>query len=396
MLRRVLATNDLLRNALYVSNNVSPSNQHEVAQTDTPEASAATAKTMGLTIPLEILPTKLQWQIHDHCAAFTRLYAAYEQFIEALVFDYLELMPELYETYADLPEDLQTQHRVGTGHILVKLGGGQYKELEEHVVLDHLVRCAPGARNYKLLVQAFLVDRQNFRFDMLIRLLTSLGIENAHPAILRNTALQDFMRARRGDGGNIQKELDDFIQFRNEAAHTSVENIVATEEIRVIADFITALCDCVSEIVGAVVLRRRMALGQYSSLGKVTEIHYGGRIAILNSEQTSIAVQDELIVVRKDECFVTQVESIRVSDQDLSVVHATKGQEIGLGLSRKVKIESALRRLNLPAPAELPREQAPEQDVLSAPSTNEDSVGSDLVAEQVEDVSDSTSNETSN
>jgi hypothetical protein len=30
-------------------------------------------------------PTKSSWQVYDHCAVFTRLYAVYEQFIENLV-----------------------------------------------------------------------------------------------------------------------------------------------------------------------------------------------------------------------------------------------------------------------------------------------------------------------
>jgi hypothetical protein len=172
-----------------------------------------------------------------------------------------------------------------------------------------------------------------------------------------------------------------------------VENILATEEIKVTADFITALCECLSEIAGAAVIRRRMVLGHYSSVGRVIETHYGGRVVIVEMEETDVAVRDQVIVLRKEECFLAEVESIRVDDLALDIIHATRGQEVGLGLSHKAKNASALRRLNLPAPAGVSSEEAPRQEALSEVPAGGDSAGGDVGEEQVEDISDSTSDE---
>src|SRR4051812_10065106 len=65
-------------------------------------------------------PTKLTWQVFDHCAAVSRIYALYERSVEDLVTSYLAYMPRVSPAYLNLAESLRTQHRVGVGQILLK------------------------------------------------------------------------------------------------------------------------------------------------------------------------------------------------------------------------------------------------------------------------------------
>src|SRR5690242_19599963 len=106
--------------------------------------------TLGTLIPN--IPSKLDWQVYDHCAAVTRIYAAYERFVSDLVGEYIRMLPRLYATYAELPLTLTRQHRRGIGHILLKLGEtGRYKNIEEEVIVTQLAEGLSGASSYTLL-----------------------------------------------------------------------------------------------------------------------------------------------------------------------------------------------------------------------------------------------------
>src|ERR1039458_4552643 len=73
-------------------------------------------------------PQTPDWQVYDHCAALTRLYAIYATFVDDLATEYIGLMPTLYQKYVDLPESIRSQHRIGIAQILSKLGNRS----EEH------------------------------------------------------------------------------------------------------------------------------------------------------------------------------------------------------------------------------------------------------------------------
>ena len=192
----------------------------------------------GLANLLPEAPDKLDWQVYDHCAALTRLYAVFEQYVGELVDEYVRLLPQLYAKYTDLPECITSQHRVGIGTILLKIGDkGPYKELEEHVIVRELAVGLSGATEYKLLSNAFFIERQNLRLDVLCKLFRSLDFEDCATFINRHSAVRQFIANERAGNSAAEKELGDFIDYRNEAAHRQVENVLALEEIGAIGAF---------------------------------------------------------------------------------------------------------------------------------------------------------------
>src|SRR5262245_54767141 len=76
-------------------------------------------------------PGDTEWRLYDHCAAVTRLYAIYEQFVTAAVGLWLSQLPDLYGPYGSLPESVRNAHRMGTGDILIHHGGDRYAHLTE-------------------------------------------------------------------------------------------------------------------------------------------------------------------------------------------------------------------------------------------------------------------------
>src|SRR5579859_315417 len=302
-------------------------------------------------------PSKVDWQIYDHCAALTRIYAAYERFVGELVAEYVRLLPNLYGKYSDLPESVTTQHRVGIGQILLKMGEkGLYKKLEEQVVVRELAAGLSGASGYTLLADAFFIERQNLRFEVLGRLFGALGFRHCGRYINRHRAVTDFIKQERADSSSPQKELDGFIEYRNEAAHKKVENVLSIDAIGAMGRFIAAVGRALAEMVEEGVLQRRMEIGQYSHVLAVSETHHNGFVVIgIPSNGVPLAVGDEVLLCGKSTCQRVVIESLQINDQTVVATTGDGATEVGLRLTKRSAPRANLRRLNIPieAPAEI-------------------------------------------
>src|SRR5262249_1517112 len=163
-------------------------------------------------------------------------------FVMELVAEYLRLLPNLYAKYPDLPTSLTDQHRRGIGQILSRIGQtGRFKDYSEHNAVNRLADGLKGSSPYALLPDAFFIERQNFRFQRLEGLFNSLGVSNAGPFIENHPDIVAFLTKERGEGTSARKELEDFIQYRNEAAHKKVESILSNEETTKKARFVALL-----------------------------------------------------------------------------------------------------------------------------------------------------------
>jgi hypothetical protein len=351
--QKVLVINEALRDLLIA---------HQPALTALPAELPAgaddgvnVAHALSRLVPGE--PRKVDWQIYDHCAALTRLYAAYERFVGELVAEYVRLLPKLYGKYSDLPESITTQHRIGIGQILLKMGEkGLYKKLEEQVVVRELAAGLSGVSGYTLLADAFFIDRQNLRFDVLGRLFGALGFRHCGRYINRHTAVTDFIKQERADSSSPQKELDDFIEYRNEAAHRKVENVLSIDAIGAMGRFIAAIGGALAQIVEEGVLQRRMEMGHYSHVLAVSEIHHNGFVVIgIPSNGVPLAVGDEVLICRKGTCQQVVIEGLQINDQIAVSTTGDGATKVGLRLTKRSAPGADLRRLNIPieAPTEI-------------------------------------------
>lgn len=292
-------------------------------------------------------PSRLSWQVYDHCAAFTRLYAVYEKFVEDLVSEYLRLVPTLYERYGELPEDMATQHRLGIGQILLKLGReGPYKHLDETKIIGDLAYGLTGGLGYKLLREAFLIDPQNYRAPALIKLFRYLGIKDCwswveeHPLVV---AFMERQRDRNETAGTVLREL---IEYRNEATHGNVTETVSIEELKSIADCTLVICEALAQLVMRQVVRRREELGQATSVGDV--IHaFSNCVVGVRSHAGTVAVGDELVVLQRRACYTVSVRSIQIEQTPYECLEVADNQEIGLRLTLSAKEGARLVRLRV-------------------------------------------------
>jgi MAE_28990/MAE_18760-like HEPN len=296
--------------------------------------------------------SKPSWQVYDHCAAFTRLYAVYEQFVEDLASDYLRILPDLYKKYVDLPPNVRKQHRIGIGQILMKLGkDGPYKELDEGGVIKGWSDGLAGNTHYKLLPDAFLIDPQNYRAEILAGLFRYLGIEDCWAWIENHPLVLEFMARERDANETPKTLLHDFVEYRNKASHTKVGEIVATEEIKSIADYVAVLSQALSQLVMKRVVQQKTTLGEAVRVGRVLN-RFSNFIVGAQMAVGTVARGDELVVIHKNSCYRAEVMSIQIQQSAYERLDVQEGQEIGLQLSERANKGAELVRITgSPTPA---------------------------------------------
>jgi hypothetical protein len=310
---------------------------------------------------------KPAWQIYDHCAAFTRLYAIYEQFVDDLASDYLRVLPQLYRHFVDLPQSVRIQLRLGIGQILGKLGkDGPYRDLAEMQVIEGWAEGLLGKARYSLLSEAFLIDQQNYRSSTLANLFRYLGFEDCWRWIEKHPAMIAYMTRQRDANETPKTLLHDLVEYRNKASHTDVRETVAVDEIKSIADYVTVLCDALSQLLMRQVIQRKRELGEAVCIGVV--IHkFSDLIVGVRTSAGSLKVDEELVIMQKHSCQFARVVSIQIGDVPHMQVDMTEDLEIGLKLTEHANEGAELVRVSPLHPALLP-EALPEMTSPDEPA----------------------------
>ncbi len=180
----VLKINDDLRELLFSQDN---SGRQILAQHE------------QFTSLLENIPQRKDWQICDHCTAVTQLYAVYESFVEKLILEWLQVVPQLFPNYLDLEPKIQNAHREGIGRLLIELNKNRFKELTAEKVMQGFLAGVTGSTTYELLPEAFLSQDQNLRQEVLEKLFADVGINKAWSWLIKYRKIKKFMVEIRGD-----------------------------------------------------------------------------------------------------------------------------------------------------------------------------------------------------
>jgi len=146
-----------------------------------------------LTEIIRVIPEKNEWQSYEHCAAVTRLYAVYENFVEDLISQWLRSIPQLGTSYSDLDERIKNTHREGVGRLLLDLKKKRYQNLSENDVIKGLFYGVNDNKKYDLIPDAFLLHEQNLRKDELEKLFADAGIANAWMWVNNHISVKQFV-----------------------------------------------------------------------------------------------------------------------------------------------------------------------------------------------------------
>ncbi|WP_231867054.1 MULTISPECIES: MAE_28990/MAE_18760 family HEPN-like nuclease [unclassified Anabaena] len=298
---------------------------------------------------LQDIPKAREWRIYDHCAVVTRLYAIYERFVEELISDWLILLPELYPCYSDLEETIRNTHRVGVGRLLVELNKSRYEHLTSEKVMQGLFYGNTGEKEYELLPDAFLIHEQNLRRETLERLFANAGISNAWVWVEKHRAIKHFLEEIRGNQNTAEGELNEFISYRNDAAHGVPDDVLGASALLELCDFIDALCEALAELVTYQVIKRKKLIGKIREVGTIIGWFKRANAGVAKVAEIKLSVGNQLFLVSEDTscCYLVTIKSLHVNDNPVNDLQTTTGMEVGLKFDLNAKKGLRLYQLQM-------------------------------------------------
>ncbi|WP_413163485.1 MAE_28990/MAE_18760 family HEPN-like nuclease [Capilliphycus salinus ALCB114379] len=320
--RAIIKSNDILRGILFVEEN-------EIRKL-----------LEDKTDLIDAVPSETEWQIYDHCAVVTRLYAIYERFVEDLITDWLRVLPEIVSSYSQLSEKIQNTHREGIGRLLLDINKNRFQHLSVETVVQGLFSGITATGKYELLPEAFLLHEQNLRKDILEKLFSDAGIENTWRWVIKHREIKYFVEEIRGNQNTPEGELKQLIDYRNEAAHGTIDEILGTDELLNLGDFVEALCKALAELVTYQVIQEKSKVGQIKEVGKITEWFKKPRAAVAKVKDISLTVGDNIFLVNEVSscCKLAKIESIKINDVSTDEAQITSETEVGLKFDTDIKI----------------------------------------------------------
>lgn len=290
---------------------------------------------------IDVIPSEKEWEIYDRSAVVTRLYAIYERFVEDLISDWLRRMPDLVPRYSDLGEKIQNTHREGIGRLLMDLKKNRFQHLSVEKVVQGLSCGITDTGKYELLPDAFLLHEQNLRKEVLETVLKNAGIDEAWKWVINHKEIKYFVEEVRGSQNTAEGELKQLVDYRNKAAHGSTDEILGTQELLDLGDFVEALCKSLADLVTYNIILRQIDRGLVREIGKITEWFKKPQAGVAKVQEVTLTVEERVfLVLVNDElsyCYAAKVESIQLNDISHNHVEITSEAEVGLKFDRDAR-----------------------------------------------------------
>jgi hypothetical protein len=160
--------------------------------------------------------------------------------------------------------------------------------------------------------------------------------------------IRDYLSEVRGHGVSAEEELKTFVQYRNEAAHGSLDNTISVHEILRYADFVSCLCEAIADLAVHTGITRLVDTGQARIVGRVIKTFSGQRFGV-QMERIKVSVGDEFYARSDSSCHVVSVQSLAYKSTVLDDYIWVGGKDpICLKLDRNVGKSSEIILLNGP------------------------------------------------
>ncbi|MCC3516893.1 MAE_28990/MAE_18760 family HEPN-like nuclease [Microcoleus sp. PH2017_18_LLB_O_A] len=291
---------------------------------------------------IEVISSKEEWRIYDRSAVVTRLYAIYERFVEDLISDWLRGMPDLVPRYSDLEEKIRNTHREGIGRLLIDIKKNRFQHLSVEKVVQGLSCGITDTGKYELLPDAFLLHEQNLRKEVLEKVFENAGIDKAWKWVTNNKEIKYFVKEVSGSQKTAEGELNQLVDYRNQAAHGSTNQILGTQELLDLADFVEALCKSLADLVTYNIILRQIDRGLVREIGNITEWLKKPQAGVAKVKEVTLTVGESvfLVLVNKElsYCYSAKIESIQLNDLSQNRVEIASETEVGLKFDRDARV----------------------------------------------------------
>lgn len=270
-------------------------------------------------------------KLYAASSCITRLYAIYEHFIQSIITDYLDAMPELIP-YSDLSDVIKSEYRIGISHLLGKVGSGRYSGLSHENIILLYHEALTGKLKYQLVTQALTRHEQNLRLNVVETIIGRVELKDLR-GWLSNSA--DLLKLYDGNISvieQIEAEINELIQFRNEAAHGYLSVAFGQTILIRYCNLVKELLKTLTGYFHKHLLEVRVNANKSIKVGKVSEVFsQAGAFIIKLNDGCTLSVNTQIHLVNANFCTSQTIDSLKLNGWDISTITALKDElEIGV------------------------------------------------------------------
>jgi len=261
----------------------------------------------------------------------TRLYAIYENFVETILSDFLDSIPEI-SSYASLAAELKSDYRLGISHVLSKIDNERYSHLTHESVVLWYHEALTNQPKYRFVAEALIRHEQNLRLNVLETLLGRIQLSGIRSWLAHNEAVTALYTESESVFEQLDAELKTFVQIRNDAAHGVLDDLQGKDNLERFCELMRSMVIAISSFLHRSLLLLRANAGMARKIGVVTEVlkRSGTFIAQIEND-ARLQKGMQIHVLGANYCFLQKIDSIHVNDLDVEdIVAAHQAFEVGL------------------------------------------------------------------
>lgn len=272
-----------------------------------------------------------EMKIYSVSSSVTRLYAIYERFVETLVSDFLDAIPE-YCSFAALPDAMRSEYRIGISHLLSRLDSPRYHHLNHENLIRWYHEALSAVTPYRFVPEALTRHDENLRLSVLSGMLSRVQATDLQGWLSHHSSITALYPDQTALWEQIESELKNFIQQRNDAAHGTLSELAGPDPLLRYCDLITALIESLSAYLYRQIVVGREAAGKAILLGRVDEIFAAHSASIVPLQPgRSLTLGQRIHVVGQWSCVEAVVESMRIENETAFAVSAV-GEVLEVGI----------------------------------------------------------------
>ncbi len=270
-------------------------------------------------------------KVYAVTSCVTRLYAIYERFVESIISDFLDSIPELIP-YSDLSDSLKKEYRVGVSHVLSKLDEERYSHLAHENVILWYHEALTSIDKYRFITEALTRHDHNLRLSVVEKLVSRVNLKELRGWLNCSEEIIALYQEQAAIVEQLDAELRAFVQLRNEAAHGVLETLEGKDNLARYCALIQAIVRALAAYFSKNLLMQRIKAGKTKRIGLVTKTFAsaGAFIAQLDNG-TEVQLGMHVHLLGSNYCMSQPIVSLQVMGVSVDRVVANQpAYEVGV------------------------------------------------------------------
>lgn len=270
-------------------------------------------------------------KLYATSSCLTRLYGIYEHFVDSIITDYLDALPELI-LYENLPDVIKSEYRIGMSHLLGQVGNGRYSGLNHEQIILSYHEALTNNPKYQFVTQALTRHERNLRLQIVETIIARLDLKELRGWLNNCAEIIDLFEDKDAISDQLEAEINNFVQSRNDAAHGSLTEALGHTILQ-------RYCSLIKEIVKAFagffrkhLLNHRIIAKKTIKIGNVSEVfNKAGTFIIKLNFNRSLMVGSLIYLVKPNHCSSEIINNLMLDNMNISGITAMQdGIEIGV------------------------------------------------------------------